>query len=572
MLMGAQSGKWVPGLRVLAHYERSWLRDDLLAGVVLTAILIPAGIGYAQVSGLAPVTGLYATIVPLLVYALVGPSRILVLGPDSSLAPIVGASILPLAAGDPDRAIALAGLLAILMGAFLVLGSVFRLGFVTDLLSKPIRIGYLNGLALVVIVGQLPGLLGFSVDADDLVGDARGVLSAIRDGAVDPISAAIGFGSIAVILVLRAVHSRVPGVLVAVGGSMLLVAAAGWSDEIPVVGSLPSGLPAPALGGLTWSDVGSLLGPALGVSLIAFADTGVMSRSMAARRGESVEGNDEMRALGISNVASGLFGGFSVSGSFSRTPVAEHAGARTQVTGVTGALMLVAFIMLVPDLTSYLPTSALAAVVIVAASSFVDVPAVVHLLRRAPIEGMLSLAAFAGVAIIGVLQGIVVALGLSIVAFVNQAWRPYRTELGQITGVRGYHDLTRHSGARRIDEIAIVRFDAPLFFANAGIFAHFVRSIADGDPSLRYLVLAAEPITSIDSTAVDELVALDEHLASAGIELVIAELKGPVRDDLARYGLTDRFGPDRFAPTVGAAVDAILGHERDDIGDPSDRT
>jgi high affinity sulfate transporter 1 len=572
MLMGALWGRWFPGVRVLMHYERSWWRDDLLAGVVLTAILIPAGIGYAQVSGLPPVTGLYATIVPLLVYALVGPSRILVLGPDSSLAPIVGASILPLAAGDPDRAVALAGLLAILMGAFLVLGSVFRLGFVTDLLSKPIRIGYLNGLALVVIVGQLPALLGFSVDADSVIGDARAVVEGIGDGLIDPTAAAIGLCSIAVIMVLRMLHSRVPGVLVAVAGSMLVVAAAGLRDEIAVVGSLPAGLPAPALGGLTWSDVGSLLGPALGVALIAFADTGVMSRAMSARRGESVDGNDEMRGLGIANAASGMFGGFSVSGSFSRTPVAEQAGARTQVTGVTGALMLVAFVLLAPDLTSYLPSATLAAVVIVAASSFVDIPAVVHLLRRAPIEGALSVAAFAGVAIIGVLQGIVVALGLSVIAFVNQAWRPYRAELGQITGVRGYHDLSRNPEAHRIADIAIVRFDAPLFFANAGIFADFVRSIADAPPSVRHVVLAAEPITSIDSTAIDELVELDDHLARSGIELVIAEMKGPVRDDLARYGLSDRFGPDRFAPTVGAAVDSILGYERDDIGDPSDRT
>jgi high affinity sulfate transporter 1 len=556
----------------MERYQRSWWRDDIVAGVVLTAILIPAGIGYAQVSGLPPVTGLYATIVPLLVYAVVGPSRILVLGPDSSLAPIVGASILPLAAGDPDRAIALAGLLAILMGAFLVFGSVFRLGFVTDLLSKPIRVGYLNGLALVVIVGQLPRLLGFSVDADDLFGKVRGVVDGIRDGLVDPIAATIGLVSIGVIVLLRALHSRVPGVLVAVVGSMILVAAAGWRDELAVVGSMPRGLPAPALGGLQWSDVGSLMAPALGISLIAFADTGVMSRAMAARRGESVDGNDEMRGLGIANAASGLFGGFSVSGSMSRTPVAEQAGARTQITGVTGALMLVAFILLAPDLTSYLPSAAVAAVVIVAASRFVDIPAVVHLMRRAPIEGALSLAAFAGVAIIGVLQGIVVALGLSVIAFVNQAWRPYRAELGQITGVRGYHDLSRNPQAHRIDDIAIVRFDAPLFFANAGIFAHFVRSIADAGPSLRYVVLAAEPITSIDSTAVDELVELDEHLARSGIELVIAEMKGPVRDDLARYGLSDRFGPGRFAPTVGAAVDEILGYERDDIGDPSDRT
>jgi high affinity sulfate transporter 1 len=569
--MGAGVRSWLPGAAVYAGYERRWLRDDVLAGIVLTALLIPAGIGYAQVSGLPPVTGLYATIVPLLVYALVGPSRILVLGPDSSLAPIVGASILPLAAGDADRAVALAGVLAILMGGFLLLGAIFRLGFVTDLLSKPIRIGYLNGVALVVIIGQLPALFGFSVSADTLVGDVRGLVRGFDDGEIDPTAMAIGLASIVVILGLRFARSRVPGVLVAVAGSMALVAALGWSDEIPVVGSLPRGLPAPALGGLTWGDVGSLLGPALGVALIAFADTGVLSRVFAARHGEAVDGSDEMRGLGLSNIASGAFGGFSVSASTTRTPVAEQAGAHTQLAAVTGALLLIGFIVLTPGLTSLLPSSALAAVVIVAAGNLIDAPAVIRLLRVEPIDGLLSVAAFLGVILIGVLQGIVIAIALSVVAFTNNAWRPYRAELGRIPHVRGYHDLSRNPEGHRVGGIAIVRCDAPLFFANAGIFGDYVRKIAASEPRPTHLVLAAEPITSIDSTAIDELVAVDDYLEHSGIDLVIAEMKGPVRDRLVRHGLADRFGPERFEPTVGAAVDTILGHQRDDIGNPSDR-
>lgn len=572
--MSTTGRSWLPGLEVLARYDRRWLRDDVLAGVVLTALLIPAGIGYAQVSGLPPVTGLYATIVPLLVYALVGPSRILVLGPDSSLAPIVAASILPLAAGDPDRAVALAGVLAILMGAFLVIGSLLRLGFVTDLLSKPIRIGYLNGIALVVIVGQLPALFGFSVEADGLVGDARGVAEGLVDGLVDPTVFAIGATSLVVMVVLRVVARRVPGVLVAVCGSMIAVAVFGLRDEIPVVGALPRGIPAPALGGLDWGDVVSLIGPAAGIALIAFADTGVLSRTFASRTGAPVSGTDEMRGLGLSNVASGLFGGFPVSASTSRTPVAERAGARTQLVGVVGALLLIGFVVLTPNLTSYLPRSALAAVVIVAAASLVDVRSTIWLLRVDRVDGLLSVAALLGVALIGVLQGIVVAIALSFVAVVNQAWRPYRAELGQITGLRGYHDLSRHPEGRRVPGVIIVRFDAPLFFANAGMFDDWVRSVVDaenGDVPTRYVVLAAEPITDIDSTAIDEIVSLDDHLAAEGIQLIFAEMKDPVRDHITRYGLVERFGPDRFAPTVGAAVDAIIGRERDDIGSPSDR-
>ncbi len=562
---------WFPGVGVAAHYERKWLRDDVIAGVTLTALLIPAGIGYAQVSGLPPVTGLYATIVPLLVYALVGPSRILVLGPDSSLAPIIGAAILPLAAGDADRAVALAGLLAILMGGFLLIGAVFRLGFVTDLLSKPIRIGYLNGVALFVIVGQLPALFGFSASSDTFFGDVRGVIEGLADGQVDPTAAAIGLGSIAVILGTRIAGSRVPGVLVAVVGSMLLVAVFGWRDEIPVVGSLPTGLPAPALGGLTWGDVTSLIGPALGIALIAFADTGVLSRVFAARHGETVDGSAEMRGLGLANAASGALGGFPVSGSTSRTPVAEQAGAHTQLVGVIGALLLVAFVVVTPNLTSFLSSSTLAAVVILAAASLIEVPEVLRLVRIEPIDGLLSIAAFAGVVLIGVLQGIVIAIALSVVAFTNNAWRPYRAELGQVPNLRGYHDLSRNPEGERVDGIAIARFDAPLFFANAGIFGHFLRTVATSEPRPRHLVLAAEPITSIDSTAIDELVAVDDYLARAGVNFVIAEMKDPVKDRLARHGLADRFGPERFAPTVGSAVDTILGHQRDDIGNPSDR-
>ncbi len=570
--MRAAVRSWLPGFEVLAGYERRWLRDDVLAGIVLTALLIPAGIGYAQVAGLPPVTGLYATIVPLLVYAIAGPSRILVLGPDSSLAPIIGAAILPLAAGDPERAVALAGLLAILMGGFLLLGAVFRLGFVTDLLSKPIRIGYLNGVALFVIVGQLPALFGFSVSADTFFGDVRGLIDGLADGRADPTAASIGLASIAVILGLRLARSKVPGVLVAVIGSMLLVAVLGWRDEVPVVGSLPTGLPSPALGGLTWSDVTSLIGPALGIALIAFADTGVLSRVFAARHGETVDGSVEMRGLGLANAASGALGGFPVSASTSRTPVAEQAGAHTQLAGATGALLLVGFVVLTPNLTSFLASSTLAAVVIMAAASLIDVPETVRLVRIEPIDGLLSLAAFGGVVLIGVLQGIVIAIALSVVAFTNNAWRPYRAELGRIPYVRGYHDLSRHPEGHRVDGIAIVRFDAPLFFANAGIFGQYVRTIATSEPQPQYLVLAAEPITSIDSTAIDELVGVDDYLAQAGIEFVIAEMKDPVRDRLARHGLADRFGPERFAPTVGAAVDTILGHQRDDIGNPSDRS
>ncbi|MGD9700947.1 MAG: SulP family inorganic anion transporter [Acidimicrobiia bacterium] len=568
-MRAAALSRWLPGVDVARRYERVWLRDDVTAGLVLTALLIPAGIGYAQVAGLPPEAGLYATIVPLLVYALVGPSRILVLGPDSSLAPIIAASVLPLAAGDPQRAVALAGLLALLMGVILVLGGLMRIGFVTDLLSKPIRIGYLNGIALVVVVGQLPALLGFSVEPRSLPGKIRAIAEGISDGSVGGTALAVGLCSLVVIVALRASGSRVPGVAVAVVGSVLITAVLGWRDQLPVVGALPEGLPAPALEGLRWGDVASLAGPAFGIALIAFADTGVLSRTFAARRGKTVDGSQEMTAIGAANIAGGLFGGFPVSASASRTPVSEQAGARTQAAGVVGALLIIGFVLLAPGLTRYLPSSALAAVVIVAAASLVDLQGLAWLIRTDRIEATLSVSAFLGVTFVGVLQGIAIAIGLSFVAFVNQAWRPYRAELGRIAGVRGYHDLSRHPEARRVPGIVIVRFDAPLFFANGGIFDDFVRSVVDAAENVHTVILAAEPITDIDTTAVDELVELDDFLQSREITLLIAEMKGPVKDQIRRYRLGDRFGPERFLPTVGAAVDAVTGEFRGDLEPPS---
>jgi high affinity sulfate transporter 1 len=560
------TARWLPGLAVLRDYRRAWLWPDVRAGIVVTALLIPAGMGYAVAAGLPPETGLYATIVPLLAYAVFGPSRILVLGPDSALAPIIAASILPLALGSETRAVALAGLLGILVGVFLLIGGLLRLGFVTDLLSKPIRVGYLNAIALLVIISQVPRLLGFSIDSVSPTQDVVAIFRGVAGGEIVPLAAAFGVGSLVIIFVLRWLRSPVPGVLVVVVLATALTAIFGLSGALPVVGALPQGLPAPALSGLTWADVASLVLPAGGIALVAFTDTAVLSRSLAARRGETVSGSQEMSGIGIANIAGGLFGGFPVSASASRTPVAEQAGSRTQLTGVIGAVLLVVFILLVPGLTAYLPSATLAAVVIAAAVSLIDVRGIARLVRRDRMDAALSVAAFVGVLVFGVLAGIVVTVGLSVFAFMLHAWRPYRAELGRVTGLRGYHDLSRYPRGERLPGIVIVRFDAPLFFANGEMFNDFVRSrVEAAGPGVETVILAAEPITDIDSTAMDELIELDDYLAKNGIRLILAEMKDPVIDVLRRYGLTERFTPDRFASTVGAAVDELTGTLRGDL-------
>ncbi|MFD7011919.1 SulP family inorganic anion transporter [Rhodococcus sp. JVH1] len=560
----------LPGIATARAYRREWLRPDITAGLVLTALLIPAGMGYAEAAGLPAYAGLYATIIPLLAYALVGPSKILVLGPDSSLAPLIAAAVLPLAvADDPESALALAGVLGVLVGLILLVGGFLHLGFVTELLSKPIRLGYLNAIALIVVVGQLPKLLGFSVDASGLIGEIGEIGQSVIQGNIDPVAAAMGIGSLAVIVGFRIWLPRIPGVLVAVVGAIILSAALGLTDDIGMVGALPAGLPLPSFGGVDWGDVGNLVGPAAGIALIAFADTGVLSRTFAARHGEDVNGSTEMKAVGVANIAGGLFGGFPVSASGSRTPVAEQSGARTQLACVVGALAVLVFVLVAPGVTTYLPDATLGAVVIVAATALVDVGGMVRMWRMSTVEFGLAVAAFLGVALVGVLQGILVAIGLSFVAVVAQAWQPYRTELVRTPDRPGFHDVQRHPGGLRIPGLVLVRFDAPLFFANGEIFDEYVRSVVAAAPTpVEWVVVASEPITGLDTTAVDELVDLDTYLEGKEIRLVFAEMKGPIKDRLIRFGVGDRFDSSHFYPTIESAVTAF--HSRaDHTGDPS---
>ncbi|KSZ59348.1 transporter [Rhodococcus pyridinivorans KG-16] len=549
----------LPGVATARSYRRGWLRSDVTAGLALSALLVPTGMGYAQAAGLPPYTGLYATVVPMLVYAVVGPSRILVLGPDSALAPLIAAAVIPLAAdGDPQRAVALAGVLALLVGAILLVGGILRLGFLTYLLSTPIRLGFLNAIAIIVIVGQLPSLLGTSDDESGVVAEVLDIVDDVFEDGVEPAGFLVGVGTLAVILVLQKVVPRIPAVLVAVLAASAAVAVFGLTDRVEMVGALPSGIPAPVLGGIERGDVIELLAPAVAVAVIAFADTAVLSRSFALRRGEDVDGSSEMRALGVVNIAAGATGGFPICGSGSRTPVLEQAGARTQLAGAVGAVTVAVFLLVAPGATAYLPQAALGAVVIVAASALVDVRALGRLWRVNKIEFCLSFAAFVAVGLAGVLKGVLVAIALSLAAVVVRAWQPHRTELVELDDVAGYHDRERHPEGHRIPGLVLVRFDAPLFFANGVILTKFVRELVrEREDRVEWVVLAAEPITDLDISAVEEIERLDDYLTHRGIRLAFAAMKGPVKDKLHRMQTGNRFRDGRFHPTVRTAVVAF---------------
>jgi high affinity sulfate transporter 1 len=558
--MGELLRSVTPGLRLLSSYRRSWLSKDLVAGLVLTALLVPQGMAYAELAGLPPITGLYTSILCLVGYAIFGPSRVLVLGPDSSLGPMIAATIIPIvgANGDPQRAIALASVLALLVGVMTVLAGVAKLGFVADLLSKPTQIGYLNGLALTILVSQLPKLFGFSVDADGLIPEAAGFANGLANGDTVAAALAIGLLGLVLILLLQRLVPKVPAVLVAVVVSILAANAFNLADHgVSLVGPLPQGFPPLTLPGVPLSDMALLVAGAVGIAVVSLTDTISTASAFAARAGQEVDGDREMIGIGAANIAAGFFQGFPVSTSGSRTAVAEQAGARSQVTGLVGALAITLMLLLAPGLLRNLPQPTLAAVVITASLSLADIPGTVRLWRQRRTEFTLSMAAFAGVALLGVLPGIAIAVALSIGNVFRRVWWPYQTVLGRAADVPGYHDVRSYPDAEQLPGCVLFRFDAPLFFANARTFRDQVRRLARSEPPPKWIVVAAEPITDVDTTAADMLEDLDEGLNAQGISLVFAELKDPVRQKIERYELTRTIDPTHFFPTLGAAVAAF---------------
>src|SRR6266487_1788215 len=546
-----------------SSYRREWLAKDVVAGIVLSTLLVPQGMAYAELAGLPPITGLYTSILCLLGYAVFGPSRILVLGPDSSLGPMIAATILPLLAanGDAKRAVALASMLAIMVAAIMILASVAKLGFIADLISKPTMIGYMNGLALTILVGQLPKLFGFKVSAEGLIREFTGFVRGLADGKAVPAAAAVGIAGIVLILVLQRWLPKVPAVLIMVVLAIAATSVFNLADHgVSLVGVLPKGFPPLTIPHVRLADLGPLFAGALGIAVVSLADTISTASAFAARTGQEIHGNQEMTGIGVANLAAGLFQGFPVSTSGSRTAVAERSGSKTQLTGVTGAVLIILMIVLLPGLFRNLPNPALAAVVITASLSLADIPGTVRLWRQRKEEFLLSITAFLGVALLGVLAGI--AIAMSILNVFRRAWWPYETELGRVKGLDGYHDVRSYPHASRLPGLVIYRFDAPLIFANAKNFRDEVRQIARADPPPRWILIAAEPVTDVDTTASDVLDDLDETLNAQHISLVFAELKDPVRRKIERYGLTRTIDPHHLFPTIAAAIAAF----RDETG------
>ncbi len=555
----------VPGVVLYQNYKRSWLSKDLVAAIVLSMLLVPQGMAYAELAGLPIITGLYTTVLCLVAYAIFGPSKILVLGPDSALGPMIAVVLVAVlgTSATSGEMVGMASTLALFVGLIMIASSILKLGFVADLLSKPTQIGYMNGLALTIFVGQLPKLFGFSTDADGLIGETQAFVQSVLSGETVALALCIGVISLGLIFAIGRFMPKVPGILIAVLISILISSVFALSTKgVDVVGALPQGLPPFTLPRIpSLDEMPILVGGALAIALLALTDTISVASSFATRAKRELNSNGEIMGIGMANFASSFFQGFPACASGSRTVVAEKAGAKSQATGLLGAGIILLMLLFLPWLFQNLPQPTLAAVVIAASVSLADIPATKRLWSQRRSDFYISIAAFLGVAFLGVLVGIAIAILISIFMVFKRAWAPYHTTLLHVDGLRGYHDKRQYPSGNFLPGLIIFRFDAPIFFANARTFREEITRLAAKRPKPKWIVISAEPITDIDTTAADMLFELKDRLSEQGTYLIFAGLKNPVKTKLRRYGLIEALDPGHFYPTLKGAVEDFRKNE-----------
>jgi SulP family sulfate permease len=545
-----------PGLAQFLGYRRSWLRGDVMAGLTVATYLVPQAMAYATVAGLSPVAGLWASLLPLAIYALMGSSRYLSAGPESSTALMTAAALAPLAAGDSGRYAALAAMLAVLVGAVCLAGGLLRLGFLADLLSRPVLIGYMTGVALIMVAGQLGTLTGTQVTGDGIVSQLRSLAAALPD--VHWPTLAFSAVVLVALVGFTRLLPRAPGPFIVVALASAAVAVLSLNRHgIEVVGEVPSGLPAVGLSGVSISDLGVLIAASGGVALVAFSDSVLNARVFAARKGETIDANAELRALGLCNVGSAVCHGFPVSSSASRTALGEMVGARTQMYSLVAMSLLVAVLLFAHGLLATFPTAALAALVVYAALRLIDIAGFRRLASFRRSELILAVLTAVAVLSLGVLYGVLAAVALSILDLLRRVARPHDSVLGFVPGVAGMHDIEDYPHAQLEPGLLIYRYDAPLFFANAEDFRSRAIAAVDANPDpVEWFVLNAEANVEVDLTALDAVDSLRQELNSRGIEFAMARVTWHLRDALDAAGLLDKIGEDRIFATLPTAVKA----------------
>ncbi|MCK2218601.1 sulfate permease [Actinomadura sp. ATCC 31491] len=554
--------RFLPGLSAPAGYRRAWLRGDLLAGITVAAYLVPQVMAYATVAGLPPVAGLWAALAPPALYAVLGSSRQLSVGPESTTALMTAAAIAPLAAGDPGRHAAQAAALAVLVGLLGLGCRMLRLGFVADLLSKPILVGYLAGVATLMIVSQLGKLTGTPVTGDSLAGQVVSFARLLPQA--HPLTVAMGAAVLAFLFLLRWRLPAVPAPLLAVVLATAAVALLGLDARgVAVVGEIPAGLPHLSLPPLR-DSLESLLLPAVGVFLVGYSDNMLTARSFAARHHQQIDADQELLALGAANLGAGLLQGFPVSSSGSRTALADAAGARTQLSSLVSLAAVLAVLLAAGPLLAGLPAAALGAIVVYAATRLVEPAEFRRLARFRRAELLLALGALAGVLVFDILYGILLAVALSVAEMLARVARPHDAVLGLVPDLAGMHDIDDYPAARTIPGLVVYRYDSPLFFANAQDFHRRALAAVDHqDVPVRWFVLNAEANVEVDVTALDALDSLRGELERRGIVFAMARVKQDLRVFLDAYGLTAAVGAERIFPTLPTAVQAYEAWRRD---------
>ena len=553
--------KWAPGVAQFRGYQRAWLRGDVLAGLTVAAYLVPQVMAYATVAGLPPVVGLWAALAPLAVYALLGSSRQLSVGPESTTALMTAVVLAPIVVGDPARYAALAAATAILVGAICLLGGIARLGFLANLLSRPVLIGYMAGIAVVMIVSQLGKTTGVAVQGYEFLDQIRSFATGISQAHWPTVVMAA-----AVLLLLFSLARwvpRAPGPVIAVLVATASVGAMSLDAlGIVVVGEVPSGLPTPDLPPVSLADLATLIVPAVGIAIVAFSDNVLSARAFATRRSEEIDANAELRAVGMCNITAGVTHGFPVSSSGSRTAIADIVGSRTQLYSLVALGCVVAVLVFAGDLLAMFPTAALGALVIFAALHLIDIAEFRRLARFRRSELILALATTAAVLGFGVLYGVVVAVALSILELLRRLAHAHDSILGFVPGIAGMHDIDDYPGATRVPGLVVYRYDAPLCFANAEDFRTRALAAVDGNPEpVEWFVLNAESNVEVDLTALDALEQLRIELVRRGIVFAMARVKQDLRESLAAAGMLGEIGEDHIFMTLPTAVEEFKARD-----------
>lgn len=565
---GRRWGRVTPGVAAFAGYKRGWLRGDVLAGVTVAAYLIPQVMAYAEVAGLPAVAGLWAASVSLLVYAVMGSSPQLSVGPESTTALMTATALAGLAAGQPERYAALAAVLAGLVGLICVVAWVARLGFLADLLSRPVLVGYMAGVALLMVVTQLGKVTGLTVEGDSPVEEVGFVLRHLGD--VDPPTAVLALLVLTFLFLASRYFPKAPvpliGMLLATGVVALFDLDA---TGVSVVGAIPRGVPALQLPHMGPEDLLTLLPAALGVAMVAFSDNVLTARAFAARNETALDANQELLALGAANLASGAAQGFPVSSSGSRTAIGDSLGSRTQLYSLVALGAVVLSVAFLGPVMAAFPRAALGAMVVYAAVRLVDLPEFRRIAAFRRVELALAVGTTAAVLVLGALQGVLVAVALSVLDLVHRVTRPHDGILGYVPGLPGMHDIDDYPKATPVPGLVVYRYDSPLFFANAQDFTRRALAALDAAPApARWFLLNAEANVTVDLTAADILESLRQEVGRRGVVFAMARVKQDLRDDLQRTGFLARVGEERIFMTLPTAVQAYVEWSIANLGGP----